>query len=951
MSRFDLSSCFGHNPLILRSWLRIQLSYDAKTCIFPVINNSCNDTPVPVFYTSQGVNTSLSDDTEDKNHGISGSSSLLMNRVPRWGQVSCPASFRKHGIEESSSNNPSKQKACQQSVEPTVKRKGAKDAIKALTSKLMYSSTHGTCDIKARDINNSCNATPVPVLHTSHGVNTSPSDDTGDKNCGILGSSSLLMNRVPRWGQVSSPASFRKHGKEESSSNNPSKQKACQQSVEPTVKRKGAKDAIKALTSKLQSMSPRAFMRKQAKAHVNTPTCAKQLMYRSTHGTSDIEARDINNSCNATPVSVLHTSHGVNTSPSDVTGDKNRGISGTSYLLMNRVPRWGQVSSPASFRKHGKEESSSNNPSKQKACQQSVEPTVKCKGAKDAIKALTSKLQSMSPRAFMRKQAKAHVDTPTCARQLIYSSTHKTCDIEARDINNSFNATPVPVLHTSHGVNTSPSDDTGDKNRRISGLSSLLMNRVPRWGQVSYPASFRKHGIKESSSNNPSKQKACQQSVEPTVKHKGAKDAIKALTSKLQSMSPSAFIRKQAKAHVDTPTCARKLMYSSTHKTYDIEARDINNSCNATLVPVLHTSHGVNTSPSDDTRVKNYGISGSSSLLMNRVPRWGQVSSPASFRKHGKKESSSNNPSKQKACQQSVEPTIKVGAEGVINGLDIKGRIVTLQSMSPRAFMQKQANAHVDTPTCARQLMYSSTHGTCDIEAMDINNSCNATPVPVLHTSHGVNTSPSNDIGDKNRGISGSSSLLMNRVPRWGQVSCPASFRKHGKEESSSNNPSKQKACQQSVEPTVKRKGAKDAIKALTSKLQSMSPRAFMRKQAKAHVNTPTCAKQLMYSSTHGTCDIEARDNNNSCNATHVSVLHTSHGVNTSPSDELVVRSTLTEQVKQIQEWMEQYRPVRNSFGKERQRGGGKITNKKYTNITMLMATSTRYSFKSKANS
>ncbi|GJV37996.1 hypothetical protein Tco_1410473 [Tanacetum coccineum] len=602
-------------------------------------------------------------------------------------------------------------------------------------------------------------------------------------------------------------------------------------------------------------MSPRAFMRKQAKAHVDTPTCAWQLMYSSTHGTCDIEARDINNSCNATLVPVLHTSHGVNTSLSDDTWDKNRGISGSSSLLMNRVPRWGQVSCPASFRKHGIKESSSNNPSKQKACQQSVEPTVKRKGAKDAIKALTSK--------------------------------------------------------------------------------------------VSSPASFRKHGKEESSSNNPSKQKACQQSVEPTVKRKGAKDAIKALTSKLQSMSPRAFMRKQAKAHVDTPTCARQLMYSSTHETCDIEARDINNSCNATPVPVLHTSHGVNTSPSDDTGDKNRGISGSSSLLMNRVPRWGHVSCPASFRKHGIEESSSNNPSKQKACQQSVEPTVKrKGAKDAIKALTSK-----LQSMSPRAFMRKQAKAHVDTPTCARQLMYSSTHGTCDIEAKDINNSCNATPVLVLHTSHGVNTSPSDDTGDKNHGISGSSSLLMNRVPRWGQVSCPASFRKHGIEESSSNNPSKQKACQQSVEPTVKRKGAKDAIKALTSKLQSMSPRAFMRKQAKAHVDTPTCARQLMYSLTHGTCDIEARDINNSCNATPVPVLHTSHGVNTSPSDELVVRSTLTEQVKQIQEWMEQYRPVRNSFGKERQRGGGKITNKKYTNITMLMATSTRYSFKSKANS
>ncbi|GKD72703.1 hypothetical protein Tco_1330985, partial [Tanacetum coccineum] len=57
-----------------------------------------------------------------------------------------------------------------------------------------------TSDIEAKDINNSCNATPIPVLHTSHGVNTSPSDDTRDKNHGISCSSSLLMNRVPRWG-------------------------------------------------------------------------------------------------------------------------------------------------------------------------------------------------------------------------------------------------------------------------------------------------------------------------------------------------------------------------------------------------------------------------------------------------------------------------------------------------------------------------------------------------------------------------------------------------------------------------------------------------------------------------------------------------------------------------------------------------------------------------------
>ncbi|GJU79676.1 hypothetical protein Tco_1282041 [Tanacetum coccineum] len=118
--------------------------------------------------------------------------------------------------------------------------------------------THGTCDIEARDINNSCNATPVPVLHTSHGVNTSPFDDTGDKNYRISGSSSLLMIYYQRMGDRFL--------------------------------------ALPLLESMLQSMSPRAFMRKQAKAHVDTPTCARQLMYSSTHGTCDIEARDINNS-------------------------------------------------------------------------------------------------------------------------------------------------------------------------------------------------------------------------------------------------------------------------------------------------------------------------------------------------------------------------------------------------------------------------------------------------------------------------------------------------------------------------------------------------------------------------------------------------------------------------------------------------------------------------------
>ncbi|GKA16370.1 hypothetical protein Tco_0696117 [Tanacetum coccineum] len=327
-------------------------------------------------------------------------------------------------------------------------------------------------------------------------------------------------------------------------------------------------------------------------------------------------------------------------------------------------------------------------------------------------------------------------------------------------------------------LNVAMVDEEADPTRDLEEPERLLLLQDDAHGEVSCPASFRMHGIEESSSNNLSKQNACQQSVEPIVKRKGAKDAIKALTSKFKTPITTINVykslwRKTSKAHVDTPTCARQLMYSSTHGTCDIEARDINNSCNATLVPVLHTSHGVNTSPFDDTGDKNCRISGSSSLLMNRVPEDGERFCPASIESMYKRDPHIPTPRKQKACQQSVEPTVKrKEPKMLLRALTSKG----LQSMSPRAFMQKQANAHVDTPTCARQLMYSSTHGTCDIEAMDINNSCNATPVPVLHTSHGVNTSPSNDIGDKNRGFRLEFFVDEASTEDGDMVSCPGSI-------------------------------------------------------------------------------------------------------------------------------------------------------------------------------
>ncbi|KAK9074860.1 hypothetical protein SSX86_003179 [Deinandra increscens subsp. villosa] len=132
-------------------------------------------------------------------------------------------------------------------------------------------------------------------------------------------------------------------------------------------------------------------------------------------------------------------------------------------------------------------------------------------------------------------------------------------------------------------------------------------------------------------------------------------------------------------------------------------------------------------------------------------------------------------------------------------------------------------------------------------------------------------------------------SLSMKRGARWGRVSSPASFRKQCKEESSSRisvrvtvNESQQKT---SLESPVKRKGAKDVIKALTSRLNSMSPRAFMRNQSKVRLDTPDHL-------TSGAALVQ-------------------HSGTTSRLDEPVVKETVSEQneVKQKPEWVEQYRP------------------------------------------
>ncbi|MFS8034361.1 putative chromatin regulator PHD family [Helianthus anomalus] len=132
-------------------------------------------------------------------------------------------------------------------------------------------------------------------------------------------------------------------------------------------------------------------------------------------------------------------------------------------------------------------------------------------------------------------------------------------------------------------------------------------------------------------------------------------------------------------------------------------------------------------------------------------------------------------------------------------------------------------------------------------------------------------------------------SLLTGRGPRWGPVSSPASFRKQSKEEPLSRisvrvNDNGKKPSQASLESTVKRKGAKDVFKALTSRLQSMSPRTFMRNRSKARGDTPM---HLASSVTHLPCD---------------------HGANTS---RLNVKETGSKQneAKQSPEWMEQYRP------------------------------------------
>ncbi|XP_071695043.1 PH, RCC1 and FYVE domains-containing protein 1-like [Rutidosis leptorrhynchoides] len=180
------------------------------------------------------------------------------------------------------------------------------------------------------------------------------------------------------------------------------------------------------------------------------------------------------------------------------------------------------------------------------------------------------------------------------------------------------------------------------------------------------------------------------------------------------------------------------------------------------------------------------------------------------------------------------------------------------------------------------------------------------------------------ETGDGNRMVSGagvdlgSGSLLINRALRWGQVSSPASFRKLPKEESSLKNlyvdsricvrvnkKDQQNACRETVDPTVKHKRTKDVIKSLTSRLNLMSPRAFMRKQAKAHVDTPTTsANHLTASSTHVSCDVDTGNLNNMCNSIIVPTKH-----NTSPSDEHVTKSTVYAQNKEKlkHEWTEQY--------------------------------------------
>ncbi|KVI03040.1 Brevis radix-like domain-containing protein [Cynara cardunculus var. scolymus] len=152
-------------------------------------------------------------------------------------------------------------------------------------------------------------------------------------------------------------------------------------------------------------------------------------------------------------------------------------------------------------------------------------------------------------------------------------------------------------------------------------------------------------------------------------------------------------------------------------------------------------------------------------------------------------------------------------------------------------------------------------------------------------------------------------SSLMSREPRWGQVSSPASFRKHCNEEITRNNLN----IDSHISPTVKHKRAKDVIKALTSRLHLMSPRAFMRKQAKSPVVEPTMsATHLSARSKRVPCDAEVRGVNDSCNSALVSSMHNNISTQSAekrPSDEAVAKEAVSEQnkVKQKHEWMEEY--------------------------------------------
>ncbi|KAI3665196.1 hypothetical protein L6452_43819 [Arctium lappa] len=146
-----------------------------------------------------------------------------------------------------------------------------------------------------------------------------------------------------------------------------------------------------------------------------------------------------------------------------------------------------------------------------------------------------------------------------------------------------------------------------------------------------------------------------------------------------------------------------------------------------------------------------------------------------------------------------------------------------------------------------------------------------------------------------------SGSSLMSRAPRWGQVSSPASFRKHCNEETSRNNLNVD-SC---ISTTIKHKRAKDIIKALTSRLHLMSPRAFMRKQAKSPVDGPTTtsATHLSSRSTRVPCDAEVGGVSN------FPLDSSMHNDDVSTQRPSVAKGKVSEQntVKQKHEWMEEY--------------------------------------------